>query len=173
MGNYMLSEIDVRQWISKFDLQVQESLEAANKLEPWVLDDDPDVKVFCNRLSLALGDQRKDPITGETVVVYNYDKLANVSLANLTVLQGQLSFVRGIKLFGDVCFFDRNAALKMLGYRNGVDEPEKIKVASSLLSRRIQLLISLQLIERIFNDERRVTVKELLRASFSNNEVPE
>jgi len=169
----MLSEDDIKTWLDGFEPEVKETLLAAVKLEDWVLDNDSEVQERCNLISKALTKVSSDPISGEPITEYDYSKLKAVSLVKLSVLQGQLSLIRGIKLFGDLCFADKDLGMNMLSLGEQADLAEKAKISTYVLNQRIYLLISLQLIDRIFNNERLNVVKEILRSQFHKGETNE
>lgn len=169
-ANAMLSNTEIKQWLDGFDPDVQGALKVAAKLEEWVLDDDPDIQSLCDLISKAILVEKTDLDTGEVTTYYDYSLIKHVSLPNLSVLQSQLSIIRSIKLFGDICYADPDRAISMLNLKQSEQESLDLSIATKILIKRINLLISMQLIQRIFADDRRRVVIDALKNVFNSEE---
>lgn len=159
----MLSQDDVNKWLSQFDKGTQNTLNYLSEIEDWTIDDDSDVQSAFKEIHNLL--ETDSPSTTEVLGV---DWLSNFPISDLVKLQGQVSYKRAIKLFGDVCYLSAEKAQEMLVQHNLVrsDDDAALKVSSLTLSRRIMILVRLKLIQRIFNDERHQKVINAIQSQF-------
>lgn len=107
-------------------------------------------------------------LSGDEVEESTSTKIINsrVTTEDFVKLQGQLGYTRAIKLFGDICYLSQDAANEMLSFNNINKHDDDLIVSSSLLARRVYLLIKINLYKRIFSTERQALVLETLKNQF-------
>lgn len=164
----MFSDKDIEAWLDQFETSTKESLVHLSGLEQWTLDDDADVQQVFNQIDDLLTQTSSTDLDHADVgEVSGVSWLADVPLDDLVKLQGQLSYKRAIKLFGDMCYLDADRAQQMLTRHNVVQDADpSIAIPSHLLSRRVLLLIRLNLVHQIFSHERQQTVIRQIQSQF-------
>ncbi|NCO46693.1 MAG: hypothetical protein GW890_10015, partial [Vibrio sp.] len=153
----MLSDSAIEQWLDSFDEGTKQSLTNFGSMEDWTLDDDIEIQSYFEDISSLI--EKKTNEIGVNPNGY----LKSVPLEDLVKLQGQVSYSRAIKLFSDICYLDDEEALKMLSFHNSTQiKDSDLTISSSLLSRRIFLLLKMNLIQRVLSTERQHLVLEAI-----------
>lgn len=164
----MLSDREIDAWLNKFDSETKGTLEHFSSLEQWTLDDDSDVQTMFSKLD-ELVQNTAIKLGKDDTTIEGLSWLIDVPIDDLVKLQGQVSFKRAIKLFGDVCYLDADKAQSMLALHN-VSKDNQTTIASHLLTRRVLLLIRLNLVHRVFSHERHQAVIRTIQSQFDNEE---
>jgi len=161
----MLSDSAIEQWLDSFDEGTKQSLTNFGSMEDWTLDDDIEIQSYFEDISSLI--EKKTNEIGVNPNGY----LKSVPLEDLVKLQGQVSYSRAIKLFSDICYLDDEEALKMLSFHNSTQiKDSDLTISSSLLSRRIFLLLKMNLIQRVLSTERQHLVLEAISQQFKLEE---
>ncbi|MFM2668572.1 hypothetical protein AAFX24_27915 [Vibrio mediterranei] len=160
----MLGEKDTQTWLLNLDEETQATLTSANDAEGWPLDDDPQVKDLLEAIS-----EDMQLISEQNNGDVDYSVLSRINAVDLVKLHGQLGYIKGIKLFGDALYVDEELAMSMLSLHKNTALSRDIdaSVSSSLLARRLSVLVRFQLISRIFSNERSQLVINALRNHFA------
>ncbi|ATC60077.1 hypothetical protein [Vibrio anguillarum] len=161
----MLSDSAIEQWLDSFDEGTKQSLANFGSMEDWTLDDDAEIQSYFEDISSLI--EKKSNEIGVNPNGY----LKSVPLEDLVKLQGQVSYSRAIKLFSDICYLDDEEALKMLSFHNSTQiKDSDLTISSSLLSRRIFLLLKMNLIQRVLSTERQHLVLDAISQQFKLEE---
>lgn len=161
----MLSDSAIEQWLDSFDEGTKQSLANFGSMEDWTLDDDAEIQSYFEDISSLI--EKKSNEIGVNPNGY----LKSVPLEELVKLQGQVSYSRAIKLFSDICYLDDEEALKMLSFHNSTQiKDSDLTISSSLLSRRIFLLLKMNLIQRVLSTERQHLVLDAISQQFKLEE---
>ncbi|EKO3607054.1 hypothetical protein M6C35_001962 [Vibrio metschnikovii] len=161
----MLSDSAIEQWLDSFDEGTKQSLVNFGSMEDWTMDDDTDIQSYFEDISSLI--EKKSNEIGVNPNGY----LKSVPLEDLVKLQGQVSYSRAIKLFGEICYLDDEEALKMLSFHNSTQiKDSDLTISSSLLSRRIFLLLKMNLIQRVLSTERQHLVLDAISQQFKLEE---
>lgn len=164
----MLSNLDTKNWLSTFDDECQEFLVNANSLESWPIDSDVDIQTHLDEISNVMHQQ--SPEDGDSDL--DYSALLTIPVEDLVKLQGQLGFIKGLKLFGDICYVDDTLAMDMLSHHKELFcEDQNLSISSSILTRRLYLLIKMQLISKVFCNSRQDQVVKTLKQHFNKGNV--
>lgn len=165
----MLSKKDMKQWCESLDDETQFLLESASKSESWILDEDKDVQSLLDIISTSM-EQKQSSEDGEIQLDYSF--LASIQAKDIVKLQAQLGFTRGIKLFGDVLHVDDDLAMSLISFHKKDESAADIDTAisSSLLARRLFLLVRFHIAQRIFRQDSIEHVICVLQNSFNHKD---
>ncbi|BCL74111.1 hypothetical protein TUMSATVNIG1_60950 (plasmid) [Vibrio nigripulchritudo] len=163
----MLSDLDLIEWQKNFDPSLKKLLELAGNLETWSVDDDPEILQKIDELSDCFRSIRTNS-NGETEQVLHYEKLKYLEGTDLIQLQSQVGITRGVRLFGETCFVDREKGMQMLTYKQESQSAHNLQVGSSLLARRLWLLTRCKMLIKVFDVERRKIVIDSLLKYFEH-----
>jgi len=158
----VLANEDIAEWLSKFDPETRETLQEIQKSETWPIDDDDEVQSYFADIRDLVNKVRSNGSPSNQKMILG----KKITSQDIVKLQGQLSYSRAIKLFGDICYLSQDEANKMLSFNNLNIDDDQLTISSSLLARRVYLLIKINLAKRIFSPERYEQVIETIKHQF-------
>lgn len=149
----MLSNSNVKDWLSNFDEGTKATMQQVIDAEAWPCDSNIEVQDLLDSLSSINDIDSSSPRDSEKMLMKFKKAFEGLEVSEIIELQAQFIFPRSLKMFGDIVNLDAEIAQKVINSDLINSDIDVVAVGASTLVNRILFLSKMSIFQRIFTDK--------------------